>query len=97
MVDQLVERYQQSTQFILGISPEGTRKRVVKWKTGFYLIATKAKVPILFLKLDYKNKEIGIFNRFLPSGNIDKDMLFIQEQFSDLQGKIPENYNPKIF
>jgi len=97
VVDQIVEKYESSDRFILGISPEGTRKRVVKWKTGFYLIATKAKVPILFLKLDYKNKEIGIFNQFLPSGNIDKDMLFIQEQFSDLQGKIPENYNPKIF
>ena len=48
------------------------------------------------LKLDYKNKEIGIFNQFLPSGNFEKDMLFIQEQFANFQGKVPENYNSTI-
>mgnify|MGYP001469683506 FL=1 len=31
-----------------------------------------------------------------PTGDKDKDMLFIQNQFKDLSGKIPENYNPKI-
>ena len=61
LVDQIVERFNGSDNFRLGIAPEGTRARVEKWKTGFYHIAIKAKVPILFVKLDYKNKEIGIF------------------------------------
>jgi len=97
VVDQIVEKYKSSDKFILGISPEGTRKRVKKWKTGFYHIASKANVPILLLKLDYKNKEIGIFNQFLPSGNAKKDMLFIQEQYANSKGKLPENYNSTIF
>ena len=96
VVDQIVETYKSSDRVILGISPEGTRKRVKKWKTGFYHIASKANVPILLLKLDYKNKEIGIFNQFLPNGNFEKDMLFIQEQFANFQGKVPENYNSTI-
>jgi len=54
-------------------------------------------VPILLLKLDYKNKEIGIVNQFLASGNFENDMLFIQEQFANSQGKVPENYNSTIF
>ena len=55
--------YHNSDKLVLAISPEGTRKIVAKWKTGFYHIARKAGVPILLLKLDYKNKEIGIFNQ----------------------------------
>ena len=97
IVDQAVEKYKNSDKFILGIAPEGTRKRVKKWKTGFYHIASKANVPILLLKLDYKNKEIGIFNQISASGNFEKDMTFIQEQFADVQGKVAENYSSSIF
>ena len=97
IVDQISEIYNSSEEFILGISPEGTRKRVDKWKTGFYHIAVNSSVPILLLKLDYNSKEIGVFYEFYPTGDFNKDMKFIESQFKDSVGKIPENYNPKIF
>ena len=50
---------------ILGISPEGTRQKVKKWKTGFYYIALESRVPILLAGLDYKKKEIGIIGELL--------------------------------
>ena len=96
LVDQITERFNISNSFMLGIAPEGTRSRVEKWKTGFYHIALKANVPILFLALDFKNKEIGIINSLMPTGDIYKDMIFIQNQFKDIEGKTPENYNPII-
>jgi 1-acyl-sn-glycerol-3-phosphate acyltransferase len=89
--------FKNSSQLNLGIAPEGTRTRVDKWKTGFYHIALKANVPILLLKMDYEKKEIGIMCEFNASGNFEKDMLFIQEQYKGVKGKIPENYNPEIF
>ena len=84
-------------EFILGIAPEGTRKRVERWKTGFYHIANSANVPIVLVKMDYKLKEIGVIHQLSPSGDIEKDMLEIQKKFEHVVGKIPENYNPKIF
>jgi 1-acyl-sn-glycerol-3-phosphate acyltransferase len=96
LVDQIAERFNNSENFRLGISPEGTRSRVGKWKTGFYHIAHKAKVPILLLAMDFKNKKIGIINSLIPTGDIDKDMIFIQNQFKDINGRIPEHYNPII-
>jgi len=96
LVDQIVEKFNISDSFMLGIAPEGTRSRVDKWKTGFYHIAYKSNVPILLLALDFKNKEIGIINSLIPTGDINKDMIFIQSQFKDVEGKIPENYNPVI-
>ena len=67
-----------------------------KWKTGFYYIAHKAKVPILLLAMDFDNRKIGIINSLTTTGDIDKDMSFIQNQFKDIKGKIPKNYNPRI-
>jgi 1-acyl-sn-glycerol-3-phosphate acyltransferase len=97
VVDQITEIYNSTYKFILGISPEGTRSRVERWRTGFYHIAVKSEVPILLLKMDYEKKEIGILNEFHTSGDIDKDLLFIQNQYENIKGKIPKNYNPKIF
>ena len=97
IVDQIVERFNNTDHFILAIAPEGTRSRVGKWKTGFYYIAHKAKVPILLLAMDFKNKKIGIINSITTTGDIEKDLLFIQDQYKDIQAKILENYNTKIF
>ena len=97
LVDTIALKFKQKKRFILGLSPEGTRSRVEKWKTGFYYMAIKSEVPILFLKIDYKIKEIGVFNEFYPTGDFEKDMIFIQNEFSSFAGKIPENYNSIIF
>lgn len=96
VVEQLAERFNSTDDLILGIAPEGTRSRVEKWKTGFYHIANNANLPILLLAMDYKNKKVGIINQFIPADDIEKDMLFIQEQFKNIEGKIPEKYNPII-
>ena len=56
-----------------------------------------SSVPILLLKLDYKTKEIGVFYEFYPTGDFKKDIKFIESQYKGSVGKIPENYNPKIF
>jgi 1-acyl-sn-glycerol-3-phosphate acyltransferase len=97
VVEQVVNRFNNTKQLHLGIAPEGTRAKVVKWKTGFYFIAEEAKVPLLLLGIDYKKKEIGIITEFMITGDFEKDMLFIQKQYTYVTGKIPENYNPKIY
>ena len=97
VVDQISELYNSKEKFVIGISPEGTRKKVDRWKTGFYHIAVKANIPIILAKLDYQKKEVGFIYTLKPTGNIEADFKIIQDQFKDVLGKIPENYNPKIF
>ena len=96
VVDQVYAMFNENSELNLGITPEGTRTWVKKWKTGFYHIALKANVPILLLKMDYERKEVGIICEFMPSGDFEKDMLFIQDKYKDVKGKIPEYYNTKI-
>ncbi len=97
VVQQVVELFNNNEELILGIAPEGTRKRVARWKTGFYYMALQANVSIVLVGLDYKLKEIGIITEIKPTGDFEKDMLVIQEKYKGKLGKIPENYNPNIF
>ena len=96
LVSQIVDRFNSSNEFRLGIAPEGTRSRVLKWKKGFYHMANNARVPIILVALDYRKKEIGVVSSLFPSGDINRDMLFIQEKFKNVRGKIPENFNSSI-
>ncbi len=97
MVNQVVDRLNKTDEMILGIAPEGTREKVEKWKTGFYYIAQEAKIPIVLLYMDYTKKEIGYFDVFWPSGNLQNDLNIIQNFYQEVQGKYPEKYNPNIY
>lgn len=91
------ELFIQSKELVVGIAPEGTRKRVEKWKQGFYHIAIGANVPIVLSFMDYKRKEAGVGKILYPSGNIEKDMSIIEEFYRGVNPKNPEYYNPKIY
>ncbi|WP_271410129.1 lysophospholipid acyltransferase family protein [Pseudomonas sp. Q1-7] len=73
-VDQAVERFRESREFMLVISPEGTRKRVERWKMGFYHIARGAGVPIVPTALDYVGRRVVIGPPFVPSGDEQSDL-----------------------
>ena len=97
LVDFLSKKIIDSKTIILSLSPEGTRKKVDKWKTGFYYIAQKANVPIVIVGINYKKKEIGIIDKLFPTNNIENDMKRIQEQLTNISGKIEKNFNPIIY
>lgn len=91
-VDSIVAIFNSREQFILGMSPEGTRKKVDAWKTGFYYIAKGANVPIVMCTLDFKNKQAKISEPYYLTENMDEDFSFFYKYFENVQGKIPENY-----
>lgn len=90
MVDAMVNLIQSSDQLIMMVTPEGTRKYVKRWKTGFYRVAENAEVPIILGFLDYKNKIAGIGPVKWPTGDYDKDLIDIQDFYRDKTGKYPE-------
>ena len=97
LVDFLSKKIIDSKTIILSLSPEGTRKKVDKWKTGFYYIAQKSNVPIVIVGINYKKKEIGIIDKLSPTSNIKNDMKRIQEQLTNISGKNEKNFNPIIY
>lgn len=88
LVEQVVERFQNETSFSLVLSPEGTRKKVDRLKSGFYHIARQAKVPLLMIGFDFGKREVVIAEPFETS-ETDKDFQHIIQFFGPMQGKNP--------
>jgi len=74
LVEQMVDYFEKNDRFILCITPEGTRKEVTAWKTGFYFIAAGANVPIVPAKLDQQRKVVVLNPPVYPSGDVEKDL-----------------------
>ena len=90
LVDQIIEIFNSKDTFILGMSPEGTRRKVDAWKTGFYYIAKGAKVPVVMATLDFKHKEIRISEPYDLTDDMDQDMKHFYNYFEGIEGKHPE-------
>lgn len=96
VVAQMVEQFQKRENLVLALAPEGTRKRVDKWKTGFLQIAAQAKVPVLLVGIDYKKKEIVIGETRQIGDNIPRELQSSLAFFATVTGKHPENCNTVI-
>lgn len=91
MVDEVVKIFNTHEEFGIALSPEGTRKRVDKLRTGFYNIAKGANVPIVMVGLDFANKQVFFSNPFYASDNQEADFEHILKFFRPIQGKTPEH------
>lgn len=89
VVDQVSQMFIQHDRFCIALSPEGTRKKVAKLRTGFYHIASKAQVPIVMVGFDYSHKRIYFSFPFTPTVQQD-DFDRIFSFYSLIQGKYPE-------
>ncbi len=92
-VDAAAALFDSHEKLVLAIPPEGTRKKVTYWKTGFYHIALKANVPIACGFLDYKTKRAGFGPTIYPTGNIEEDMKKVKEFYNGIEGKYPTHYD----
>ena len=93
-VDQVAEQFRQHEQFVVAITPEGTRSKVTYWKSGFYHIARAAQVPIVLSTIDYGRKQIRYGATLYPTGDIDADMEKIRKFYAGSQGRHPERQGP---
>lgn len=92
LVDAVVDLFEKQDQFVIGIAPEGTRKYVKEWKSGFYYMALKAKVPIVMAAFHFPEKTVYLEKPFYPSGNIDADKKILEAFFKNKQGKFPKQW-----
>lgn len=90
-VDAIAEIFQNKDVLRLSLSPEGTRKKVTQWKSGYYYIAQKANVPIIPIGFDYANKKVVVFESFIVTNNYEKDSKYLESLFVNIIGKVSEN------
>ena len=86
-VSHIVKRQQ---GVIIAISPEGTRKKVERLKSGFLRIAKTTNSQILLAGIDFESKLIHLGKLFQPSGNTESDLQNVHNYFRQFKGKRPE-------
>lgn len=91
-VTEAVAAFNAADQLILVVAPEGTRKRVTEWKTGFYHVAHGANVPIVPVAFDYGKKVVRIGPPFWTTGDRDRDMVQLRDFYRGVVAKRPENF-----
>lgn len=87
-VDSIAALFRKKEEFRLAIAPEGTRKKVKDWKTGFYYIAKAADVPIVMIAFDFGKKRVKISKSMYPSDDKDRDFDKIRGFYKEVTGKI---------
>ena len=93
-VKSIIAAFNEAEVFHLAIAPEGTRKPVKKWKTGFHLIAREANIPVYLGYFDWGTKRVGRGVKVELTDDARADMKRIQQMYEDMHlvGKHPEKY-----
>jgi 1-acyl-sn-glycerol-3-phosphate acyltransferase len=81
VVAEVADAIRAEPQFILALAPEGTRRHVDAWRTGFYHIARRADIPIVPVALDWGRREIIIAVPMQPSGDLERDVAGLRARY----------------
>lgn len=87
VVEQLAALIRDRPRLWFGLAPEGTRKPVERWKTGFWKIAKAADVPVLPAYFHYPDKVIGIGPLFHLTDDMAADIARIRAWYRPWRGR----------
>lgn len=87
IVAQMVDRFRANPRLWLGIAPEGTRREVAQWRSGFWHIARAAGVPILPVYFDYPSRTIGFGPLFHPTADMAADLAALRAFYAPYRGR----------
>lgn len=90
VVSQVAAEFDRRDQLVLAITPEGTRRKVKSWKSGYWHIARAAGVPILPVGLDYARRAAVIGPLREPTDSIEDDEAEFRRFFAGITPKRPD-------
>lgn len=96
VVQQTVDQLNAHEQFMVIVSPEGTRDGASHWKSGFWRIASAAGVPIIIATADHKKKEVSFPGLVMPSEDVDRDMKLVLEFYRGVEPRHPERLSAPL-
>ncbi|MBX3173652.1 MAG: MFS transporter [Gemmatimonadaceae bacterium] len=92
VVTQTAELVERLDRVIIALSPEGTRKRIDRWRSGFWWIAQKAQMPIVPVAFDFSTRTIRIFAPFYTTGDVEADITALRQLYRAEMAYDPGKY-----
>jgi 1-acyl-sn-glycerol-3-phosphate acyltransferase len=90
VVESTARLFAENERFVLALSPEGTRRKADKLRTGFYHIARLAKVPYVLVGIDYGKRQFIFSEPIEPTADVDAEIERVSKFFRSITGKYPE-------
>ena len=90
----MIVELERRPHMLLGIAPEGTRKRTEYWKSGAYRVALAAKVPLAMSFIDFGRREIGVGGMIELTGDVSADFEKLRAFYSTKTGRHPAQAGP---
>jgi 1-acyl-sn-glycerol-3-phosphate acyltransferase len=92
VVQQTIDYFHARPRMVLALSPEGTRRKLPAWRTGFWYVAKGAGVPIVPVAFDFPAKMIRISAPMTPSEDIDADIAQLRAHYDARMARHPALY-----
>jgi 1-acyl-sn-glycerol-3-phosphate acyltransferase len=92
VVEQTTAFFRQRESLVLALSPEGTRRKLPEWRTGFYHVAKGAGVPIVPMAFDFSRRVFRIFPPVVPSEDRVADFERLRALFDASMARHPDRY-----
>jgi 1-acyl-sn-glycerol-3-phosphate acyltransferase len=89
LIDDLARELSRRPRMWLAIAPEGTRRYVDHWKSGFYRLAREAEVPVGLAYIDYRARVVGLETWLSLTGDEETDLDRIRAAYAGKVGKHP--------
>jgi len=86
-VESAAKLFEDHEEFIVALSPEGTRKKVERFRSGFYYIAKAAQVPVVMIGVKYNEKLMTIETPYYLTEDKDADFKHFYQFFNEQKGK----------
>ncbi len=93
-VAQLEQARARGEYFWLAVAPEGTRKHIPGWRSGFYRTAVQAGVPLGLVKVNYRDREVTVQDFLRLSGDESADFARMAASLEGAVGCRPGNAAP---
>lgn len=87
IVEQVANQIRAAERMWFVLAPEGTRRQVDHWKTGFWKIARRAQVPVFCVGFNYPDRTIRLGELVTLSDDMEADLRRIRALFSSYRGK----------
>ena len=89
-VDRTLEAMATNESFALVLAPEGTRRKVTAWRSGFWHVAKSANVPICCVAFDWPHKVIRVGPITMPVEDTpEAGIARIRGYYENIQGYDP--------